>query len=146
MGEGRRWARPSSSFISSSSLRLRHRFIPFPSSSHLLSRPVVARLVVSSVIRSVCRFHLLVAIRFVVVPPPAVVLSVVVLPHRAPFRLLVARHLVPRPVARFVHHSSARSFSPFLDTMGGAFSHSIARRVSKHEGVAGRGIAMGVAR
>lgn len=40
---------------------------------------------------------------------------------------------------------SARSFSPFLDTMGGAFSHSIARRVSKHEGVAGRGIAMGVA-
>ena len=60
--------------------------------------------------------------------------------------LFVPSFLVPRPVARFVHHSSARSFSPFLDTMGGAFSHSIARRVSKHEGVAGRGIAMGVAR
>lgn len=69
MEEGRRWIRAVVLVHILVVAPSRRRFIPSPLSSHLLSRPVVARLVVSSVIRSVCRFHLLVAIRFVVVPP-----------------------------------------------------------------------------
>lgn len=161
---------------------------PSPSSSHLLSRPVVARLVVSSVIRSVCRFHLLVAIRFVVVPPLVSFRLSFRFPSRRRFYLVgvVSSHLLSRPVVsrrgsycrlisrifaacavslarrsssrflvsfiapssfrssscssfrRFVvvplsvplssrSIPSARSFSPFLDTVGrGVFSHSMA--------------------
>lgn len=151
----------------------RRRFIPSPSSSHLLSRPVVARLVVSSVIRSVRRFHLLVAIRFVVVPPSPrlvvvsfrlsfrfpsrrrsvprlVVLSVVVLPHRAPFRLLVAHRLAPS------YPSSSRLVVSFLirrlvltprssTREGGAVFSFDSEAGKQAESVAGRGIARGVA-
>ena len=151
----------------------RRRFIPSPSSSHLLSRPVVARLVVSSVIRSVRRFHLLVAIRFVVVPPSPrlvvvsfrlsfrfpsrrrsvprlVVLSVVVLPHRAPFRLLVAHRLAPsfrRRPASSSRSSSVGSSSLPVHRHGraGAFFSFDSEAGKQAEGVAGRVIARGVA-
>lgn len=84
---------------------------------------------------------------FRLVPVPAVVSS----SHPSSLAVSCAVSLARRssscPIVPLSSRSipSARSFSPFLDTMGGAFSHSIARRVSKHEGVAGRGIAMGVA-
>ena len=69
-------------------------------SSHLLSRPVVARLVVSFVIRSVRRFHLLVAIRFVVVPP--LVSSSSRFACRSVFRLVVV------PLPALSSHPSSR--------------------------------------
>lgn len=167
MEEGRRWARAVVFVYLIVVVSSRRRFIPSPSSSHLLSRPVVARLVVSSVIRSVRRFHLLVAIRFVVVPPSPrlvvvsfrlsfrfpsrrrsvprlVVLSVVVLPHRAPFRLLVAHRLAPsfrRRPASSSRSSSVGSSSLPVHRHGraGRFSHSIARRASKQRAWRGVG-------
>lgn len=146
---------PSLSFISSSSLRLIVVVLSrSPSSSHHL----ILRIFTACAVSSCSSLFVVVSLLVLFIVPssrrlihfirhliPAVVLSVVVLPHRAPFPL--ARRSSSCPVVPLSSRSipSARSFSPFLDTMGGAFSHSIARRVSEHEGVAGRGIAMGVA-
>lgn len=150
---------PSSSFISSSSSHLLFRLVVFRrSSSHHLIRSSHPRrrLIRPAVVvphRSVRRFRLLVApcscfprpvvsrrgsshhlIRHLI---PAVVSSVV-LPSRAPFRLLVARRSAPRLVHRSVvvpllvplssrSIPSARSRSSFhRQGRAGRFSHSMA--------------------
>lgn len=133
MEEGRRWIRAVVLVHILVVAPSRRRFIPSPLSSHLLSRPVVARLVVSSVIRSVCRF----ACSSLIVPPRR---SVVV-----PFLVLFIVPSSRRSVARLVPRPSARPRSPFLDTMGGAFFSFDSEAGKQAEGVAGRGIARGVA-
>lgn len=79
--------------------------------------------------------------------PRFAVLSVVILPPCAVSACsslgVLSRRSVP--VSFLGPSSVGSSRSPFLDTHGGAFFSFDSERASKHEGVAGRGIAMGVA-
>lgn len=144
---------PSLSFISSSSLRLIVVVLSrSPSSSHHL----ILRIFTACAVSSCSSLFVVVSLLVLFIVPssrrlihfirhliPAVVLSVVVLPHRAPFRLLVARCSAPRLVHRSVvvpplvplssrSIPSARSRSPFhRQGRAGRFSHSIARRAGQ---------------
>lgn len=103
---------PSLSFISSSSLRLIVVVLSrSPSSSHHL----ILRIFTACAVSSCSSLFVVVSLLVLFIVPssrrlihfirhliPAVVLSVVVLPHRAPFRLLVARRSAPRLVHRSV--------------------------------------------